>query len=135
MSSFKKRLERLEAAAQEATDDEGYYYVFDPNGTRPRDLTYRCYFKSIERYRARTEGKEPLRYTREELEHMYVDDVETAAGGGLEAELRDSVSWQGGEGRAILVSWVPDARKKVAMVEGGASLAEVYENEDEENEH
>ena len=110
--SFDRRLERLEAKAARLGSEPGPY-VFDPTGTRPKDLAHRVYFKEIERHRARAEGREPPAYDRAEIERMREDDLETVAGGGAAAWLRGSPGWQSEEGQATLDAWEAGARRRM----------------------
>ena len=82
MSSLERRLERLEAGVEKSAS----------RWQIPFEVL--VYTKMCERYRARTEGKEPPEYSWEEILEMRRQDLETVAGNGAEASLRDSIAWQ-----------------------------------------
>lgn len=81
--------------------------------------------KEVARYRAQGDGLPVPPYTQEELECMYAQDAEEAAGRGLVAGLRNEPGWQSEEAQAILAGWAEDARRRVEKARRH-TLAEVY---------
>jgi hypothetical protein len=85
-------------------------------------------------HRARIEGEEPPEYSWEEILEMRRQDLETVAGNGAEASLRDSIGWQTPEAQRMLGEWQEDARRRVQKAEGlpPERWHEVWGSEDEE---
>jgi hypothetical protein len=104
--SLERRLERLEGGVEKSAS----------RWQIPFEVL--VYTKMCERYRARTEGKEPTEYSWEEIEEMRRQDLETISGKGAEASLRDSIGWQIPEAQQILDEWEEDARRRLAEAEG-----------------
>ncbi len=73
----------------------------------------RLYLTTIARQQARRESKEPPPYAQEEIEERRRWDLETVAGNGAEASLRDSIAWQTPEAQQMLGEWEEDARRRV----------------------
>ncbi len=69
--------------------------------------------KATERYRARAAGEEPPPYTQAEIEHMRESDLETVAGGGAAAGLRDNPGWQSEVPQGTLDEWEEGARRRL----------------------
>lgn len=133
--SLKRRLEKLEVTQEKLEAVE--HYVFDPNGTRPRDLDHRLYFKMTERRRARVEGLEMLLYTREEIEHMREEDLEIARREGVVAELRGAPGWQTAQAQEMLDEWESAARRRLELTENLSRELwyQVYEEHDVPHSH
>jgi hypothetical protein len=89
MGMLRRRLERLEAA--DATTQEW---------SVPPEVN--VHLKAVARYRASEEGKEPPPYTREELEEMRRQDLETVAGG--YDDHREGPGWQSEEAQRFIDS-------------------------------
>jgi hypothetical protein len=90
--------------------------------------------KSVERYQALRDGKEPPAYFREEVEAMRQWDLETVAGKGVEARLRDSPGWRTPGSQALLDEWEEEARRRLEAAKGLPSelWAEVWGADEEE---
>jgi hypothetical protein len=90
--------------------------------------------KSVERYQALRDGKEPPVYFREEVEAMRQWDLETVAGKGVEARLRDSPGWRTPGSQALLDEWEEEARRRLEAAKGLPSelWAEVWGADEEE---
>ena len=106
--SIRQRLEALEAGAERAT-------CASPKEDLPMHL--RIYCRAIERYHARVEGRESTAFTQEEIAAIRESDLETVAGGGVAAELRDVPGWQSPEAQQILDEWEDDARRRLEQAE------------------
>ena len=117
MASLERRLEALE---DRATTDKGYEIPIE----------VRVLLKMIGRLQARKEGEEPPPYAQDELAELYCQDQEYAA----QCEgLRDEPGWQDAKGQALLDQWEGDARSRLAMIEEGENLVDVYERHDVED--
>lgn len=126
--SIKRRLKNLEAAAKGRDEEDLQLYIYDPNGTRPRDVMYHAHFKFIERLRAAEEGRELPPYTQEELQLLYKEDLEEASEGGLVSQLRADHGWQAKGDQELLDWWLESARERVELVKSGTPLEEVYDD-------
>ena len=74
--------------------------------------------KSVERYQALRDGKEPPAYSREEVAALREWDLETVEGRGVEARLRDSLGWRTPGSQELLDEWEEDARRRLEAAEG-----------------
>ncbi len=102
MSSLERRLEKLEAGVEKGAASRWQI---------PSEVL--VYTKMCERYRARIEGREPPEYSWEEIEERRRQDLETVAGNGAEASLRNSIGWQTPEAQQMLGEWEEEARRRV----------------------
>lgn len=120
---MKRRLEALEAGSTGSTGSEWII---------PIEVLVHC--KSVERYQALRDGKEPPAYSREEIAAMRQWDLETVAGKGVEARLRDSPGWRTPGSQALLDEWEEEARRKLEAAKGLPSelWAEVWGADEEE---
>jgi hypothetical protein len=91
VSSLERRLERLEVGVEKGAASRWEV----PIGIR-------LYLTMVTRCQARTEGKEPPEYSWEEILEMRRQDLETVAGNGAEASLRESTGWQSPEAQQRL---------------------------------
>ena len=105
----------------------------DANSEWITPIEARVHMKAVARYHARENGKEPPRYTEEEIAHLRNSDLETVEGRGVEARLRDSAGWQSREARELLAAWRRSAYRRLEASEGlpHERWAEVYEHDDE----
>jgi hypothetical protein len=117
---MKRRLEALEAGST------GSYWV------TPVEVL--VHTKSVERYQALRDGKEPPAYFREEVEAIRQWDLETVAGKGVEARLRDSLGWRTPGSQELLDEWEEEARRRLEAAKGLPSeiWAEVWGANEEE---
>jgi hypothetical protein len=99
--SFERRLRQLEARLR------------DSGATPPTPIELRVYFSTMERLKAREEGRKPRSYTQEEIEHLRQGDLEIAAGGGVVGQLRQSVGWKSEDCQESLDAWRVDVRRRV----------------------
>jgi hypothetical protein len=88
--------------------------------------------KTIERWHAGQEGREPPPYSQEEIEEMHRSDQETTDGQSHLAKLRDDPGWQSEESQELLDWWEEDARRRMALAESGVPLEESYNDEAED---
>jgi hypothetical protein len=84
----------------------------------PIPIEVRILTKAVARHQAQKEGREAPPYTQEELEEMRRDDLETVAGEGFEAQMRENAGWQTEEGQALLDAWEEDAHRRLDAAEG-----------------
>ena len=72
------------------------------------------YLKTLERYYARTQGKEPPEYSQEEILEMRRQDLEITDGdGGVVTYMRDSPGWQTLEAQQMLDEWEEGAHRRL----------------------
>ena len=117
---MKRRLEALE------TGSTGSYWV------TPVEVL--VHTKSVERYQALRDGKEPPAYSREEVAALREWDLETVEGRGVEARLRDSLGWRTPGSQELLDEWEEEARRRLEAAKGLPSeiWAEVWGANEEE---
>ena len=104
--SKRRRVERLEAGVEAETSQ----WVV------PIEVSVHC--KAVERYQALRDGKEPPAYSREEVAALREWDIETVAGEGFVAEMRDSPGWRTPGSQELLDLWEQEARRRLEAAEG-----------------
>jgi hypothetical protein len=116
VGNLESRLQRLEEQTEKA------------NSQWEVPMYTRIYLKHIERHRARKEGHEPPPFTQEEIEYLYQEDLQEAAGEGTTAHYRASPGWQTEEAEALLDAWQKSAARRVELVEelGEEEWRDVY---------
>jgi hypothetical protein len=120
---MKRRLEALETGSTGSTGSEWII---------PIEVLVHC--KAVERYQALRDGKEPPAYFREEVEAMRQWNLETVAGKGVEARLRDSPGWRTPGSQELLDEWEEEARRRLEAAKGLPSelWVEVWGADEEE---
>jgi predicted nuclease of restriction endonuclease-like RecB superfamily len=84
--------------------------------------------KLHERAAASREDRAIPPYTRGELEELYRQDADDAWGAGVVGAFRSSVGWQSEQSQNTLDEWQAEAKRSLQRIEGGETLAEVYED-------
>jgi hypothetical protein len=104
--SIERRLKKLEGGVSDANSE----------WVTPIEVLVHC--KAVERHQALRDGKEPPAYSREEVAALREWDIETVAGEGFEAQMRENAGWQTEEGQALLDLWEQEARRRLKAAEG-----------------